>query len=63
MRNSASGNPRYQVYFTDGTSGPTKADADFAFAISDSIIGKKVNVTWDNGMILRIVNLAVYLTS
>lgn len=46
LKNSANGNPRYRIRFTDGTSGLTKVDAGFLFSLGESYVGRAVNVSW-----------------
>ena len=49
MRNSAHGNPRYRVHFTDGTVVPTTRDADVGHGAENSeYLGVPLRVTLNN---------------
>ena len=53
MRNSAAGNPRYRVFFTDGTSAETKPDASCNYGLENPEYGSPnmVKVTYERGKI------------
>lgn len=46
LRNSANGNPRYRITFTDGTSAVSVADADFCYGITNPDMRGEVDVTY-----------------
>lgn len=55
LRNSASGNPRWLVTLSDGTSAPTLADADANFGIENSEFqDTPLTVELEGGQITRV---------
>lgn len=47
LTNSAYGNPRYRVHFTDGSSAVTQSDASFCYGLTNrENFGVPVRVTW-----------------
>lgn len=55
-RNSAAGNPRWEVYFTDGTHMPTKPDAACAFGLGnrENVAPNPVRVWTERGQIVYV---------
>lgn len=55
MQNTANGNPRWRVAFTDGTSALTKTDADVAYGLGNTEFqGVPVIVTYEGGQIVYV---------
>lgn len=56
MRNTASGNPRYRLYYGDGASQyyATKPDGAINYEITDSLVGKRVHLIFDKGYVIDI---------
>lgn len=46
LNNSANGNPRYRVHFTDGTDAITSSDRSFCYAIANPEMRGDVEVTY-----------------
>lgn len=44
LRNSANGNPRYRIHFTDGTVLATKPDADVSYGLGNPEVNRGVSV-------------------
>lgn len=57
LRNSADGNPRFEVYFTDNTHATTKADAQINYRIENrEFRGVPLRITTDQaGLITKAI--------
>lgn len=55
VRNSGSGNPVFEVTFTDGQIARTAKDSQVGFSIDNSdLMGVPVNVAWRDGAIVGV---------
>lgn len=55
LRNTASGNPRWEVTWTDGSSNESKPDSDLAFSLdSDSLKGVDLRVVIGKGGVIEV---------
>ena len=56
LTNSKAGNPRYKVFFTDGTSAITKIDASVAWGLGnpENVAPNIVEVTFERGKIVYV---------
>lgn len=58
---SAKGNPRFEVYFTDGTRAVTKSDVASLKQLlqPDNVAPNSVEVTYDRGKIVKVKSLGI----
>lgn len=46
LKNSRNGNPRFEIVFNTRQKAKTKSDAGWAYAITDSMVGKPVRIQY-----------------
>lgn len=56
ITNTASGNPRFRLYYGDGTHNyyATKPDGAVNYEIHSGMVGKRVRLTFDKGWVIDI---------